>query len=170
MLDTIEEIKAAAVETLTRLGFADLAPRLRVRWEPRYTRTVASARYRRTSHCRIRVSVHLWLRAADDQKANTVVHEVCHLVVDHLTTVAGRPPEPAHGKAWRRLMVIAGAPPERCTVINDYGIARGPGTRKPLEGRCACRSHWCSRRTAKRINTGELTWSCRACGGEITLV
>lgn len=55
----------------------------------------------------ISYSRKLWLRATDEEKRTVVIHEVAHVVVDHLH---GRRAGTAHGRVWKLQMVRMGIP------------------------------------------------------------
>ncbi|MCB2263172.1 MAG: SprT-like domain-containing protein [Candidatus Thiosymbion ectosymbiont of Robbea hypermnestra] len=89
--------------------------------------------------------------------AQTVPHETAHLVAYSLFGPRISP----HGRQWRTVMAIFGAPPERC---HDYDID-GLQTRhlRRYDYRCACRTHRLTSIRHNRVRSGQ-TYRCRQCG------
>jgi len=62
----------------------ELAQVVVVEWNPRFTRRLGDAGYSHvTFRATIRLSIPLWPRATDQDRRETVIHEVCHIIVGY---------------------------------------------------------------------------------------
>ena len=173
-MQNLPSIRRLACETFRLLDHEELSDALFIEWAPRFTRTVGAAMYTRlgdgTLRLYMRLSTRLWFRATDEQRRQVVIHEVCHLVTDHESILAGRPQPLSHGAEWCAVMRRAGAEPEKWAPVDNVGIGQGVGTQKPIEVMCACRAHWITKRAAKHIVAGDRTYVCTVCKGVLALV
>jgi SprT protein len=99
----------------------ELAQTIIIEWNSRFTRRMADAFYcPATYRARIRLSIPLWPRASEEQRRETIIHEVCHCVVwyKHGLLVL------AHGGQWKQAMLRCGLEPVRCHSIDRTGLAR----------------------------------------------
>lgn len=148
------------VETLAALGVADLP--VDVEWNDRFTSRLGDAAYN-PQGSRVRFSTPLWTRASEQDRYETVVHEVCHVVAKHQNR--GRKIEP-HGHEWQRLMRRCGVEPKRCHNIDRTGLAR---TRRTVSAWCGCQEHKITPQMARRIHCGETSRACKHCRWKLRL-
>lgn len=89
--------------------------------------------------------------------AQTVAHEVAHLVAYRVFGQRIRP----HGREWRAVMALFGAPPQRC---HRFAVAQDAGRRLARHAyHCICRSHALTSIRHNRVERGQ-RYYCRACG------
>jgi len=155
----LETARAQVRDACRRLGEPDLAARVEVVFNGRFTARMGDAHLDRR---RIRISAPLWPRASEDQRRQTVLHELCHLVA-HARFGRGIPP---HGAQWRALMEVLGEPPARCHQVDRSGLRRA--TARHL-ARCACGQHALSAVRAGRLARGTAAYRCRRCDGLLRL-
>ena len=170
---------SVALATLRRLGREDLLPVLWIDWRTRFTSRMGDALYasadqrvRRSSErfrdpetgtiARIRFSVPLWQRASEEERYNTVVHEVCHLVTAHEAHLAGRPEPQAHGAEWKATMRRAGVTPKRCHNVSTKGLGK-----KKIPAHCKCGEHYLTPLVAGKILCLQAVYTCRKCHGQV---
>lgn len=176
-----------ALETLRALGREDLIDHLTIEWSTRFTSRLGDAcyinvaalpawrklpkKYERNNIdgivARLRFSSPIWPRANEQERYQTVVHEVCHLVANHEAHLAGRGKPQAHGYEWKRTMLRAGVRPERCHSVDTKGL-KGKKTRKTEVAHCNCKDHAITPAMAKKIGKGAL-YFCRSCKGYLLL-
>lgn len=113
----------------------------------------------RGAQARVRFSIPLWPRASVQERYETVVHEICHIVANHEAALAGRPRPQAHGHEWKRLMWKAGVEPKRCHNVDRTGLAK---TNKVIDASCGCGKHDVTPYVAGRIAAG-CRYTCRKC-------
>ncbi len=108
----------------------------------------------------IRYNPQLLRRHPTEFLAQTVPHETAHLVAFSLFG----PGLPPHGQAWREIMGLLGAAPERC---HRYDVA-GLETRhlRRFVYRCQCRVHRLTSIRHNRIRSGQV-YLCRRCGAPL---
>lgn len=151
---------------LRTLGHDDL--NIRVEWNGRFTRRMGDAQYHSKRDAGvIRLSSPLWPRATDDQRRQTVIHEVCHVVQDRIdykkSMQLGRTlRSSSHGHGWQMLMLRCGVTPRRCHTVDRTGLT-------PYAAKCACRTHGIGHRMYRNIQRGA-QYRCRECGQKIEIV
>lgn len=117
------QIYAWVRECLTKLGHEQLwTNRHLMSWDIRFsggfTRRHGDALFMSHSRIgRIRISAELWQISPEDERKDTIFHEVCHIVDAYLASK--NPDYPrlksgrlGHGKTWKELMVKAGLEPK----------------------------------------------------------
>jgi len=182
---TRQATAALALDTLRRLGHEDILPYLVIDWSPRFTARMGDAYYgpitrRREQYTRYahpnamgdpyialaRFSIPLWPRASEEERRETVVHEIAHLVVLFETYAQGNYDADPHGREWREVMRRAGYPhPSRCHSVDRTGLRR-PQRRAVVH--CGC---------GRRLTSPRVFWSvyrggrlyCHKCGQMIKL-
>ena len=93
-----------------------------VEWNPRFTRKMGDATYNPyTFRARVRLSVPLWPRASDQEKRQTVIHEVCHCIAVYKKHGRVRRP---HGLEWQQAMQNCGIEPLPTHSVDRTGLAR----------------------------------------------
>lgn len=168
---------AIALSTLRALGREDLIPLLWIDWKSKFTSRMGDALYatngqrvRRSSErfridgtiCRARFSIPLWLRATEEERRQTVIHEVCHLVAAHEAHLAGRKVSSAHGHEWKAVMRRAGVTPKRCHSVSTKGLGK-----KTIPAKCRCGEHYVTPLVGGRIIVLNRTYTCGRCHGQV---
>jgi SprT protein len=156
---------AAAWRERARAATADHLERARGRWpdaripEPKVTFDLrglsAGEAYPRPPA--IRYNAELLLQHGQAFLDEIVPHEVAHLVVAAVFPGRRRP----HGREWKIVMELFGAPARRC---HSWEVE--PARRvKRFAYRCACSTpHLLTKRAHLRIRRGTAEYSCRRCG------
>ncbi len=117
----------------------------------------------RGKQMRLRFNPALMAQNRDHFIRTAVGHELAHAVA---ALVYGRKIKP-HGREWQSIMVLFGLEPERC---HDYDLSRVKVRRlQRFRYRCACREHELTSIRHRRIQSGERSYICRACGQKLTL-
>jgi predicted SprT family Zn-dependent metalloprotease len=173
-----------ALETMDRLGYdldSELVQSLHIEWAPRHTASLGDAVYidldrasRREKlwvglrsdtdrlYSRVRLSVPLWPRATEAERHETVVHEICHLVVHHEHPEKCKP----HGVAWQATMLRAGLTPRTTHTIDRTGLRR---KQKRYRGYCGCpEGVELTKQRVKKMLSG-ISYSHTKCGQTISL-
>lgn len=138
----------------------ELADKIVVQWNRRFTRRLGDAIYsRKKKRGRIRLSVPLWSRCTGDDKRETVIHETCHVIVGYKNCDSTKRVKP-HGPEWRAAMIRCGLKPVVYHTIDREGIGYFlvrdcPNT---LNGKCRV-----GRRDFFRLQRG-LFLHCTLCG------
>lgn len=148
--------RAWADDALERLGYPDL--QVLIEWHPRFTARLGDATLKHGVGF-VRLSVPLWPRASANERRETVLHEICHVVVRYESKKSGKRVR-SHGHAWQHKMRTLGIEPKRCHKVNRDGLKR---TRRTVQMYCACAICPQTPRVAKRIRTGLYKYSCRKC-------
>lgn len=106
----------------------------------------------------IKLSAPLWGRTPVDERANTIAHEVCHLLAVYIYgfNVKG------HGDEWRNLMIKAGYEPTRCHNIDTSGIEGKRGKSKRYLADCDCRTHTITKNRVTKMQNGKVYY-CKNC-------
>jgi len=176
-----------AIATLRALGREDLIDHLTIEWSTRFTSRLGDACYFNTASlpawrqvpkkikknvidgicAHVRFSAPIWPRASVEERYNTVVHEIAHIVASHEADLAGRRKPQAHGSEWKRVMLRAGVRPERCHHVDPKGL-KGKKSRKTEVAHCDCKDHAITPAMAKKIGNGSLYY-CRSCKGYLVL-
>lgn len=169
---------AQALATLRQLGREDLIQMLWIDWSSDFTSRMGDAMYaKKTDRVRrcfeqyrdddgnivtIRFSIPLWHRASEEERRETVIHEVCHLVTNHEAHLEGRKVKKSHGPEWKATMLRAGVNPKRCHNVQASGLGQ-----KKIPCTCGCGDHFLTPLKAGRILLGTATYSCRICKEQI---
>ncbi|MBW2169897.1 MAG: SprT-like domain-containing protein, partial [Deltaproteobacteria bacterium] len=106
----------------------------------------------------------LWSRATEEERRQTVIHEVCHLVAHHESILTGRSLSGAHGYEWKNVMRRAGVTPKRCHNVSNKGLS----SRRRIPAKCACKDHELTPLVAGRILDGA-KYTCRKCNAVIVV-
>lgn len=141
----------------------ELAQTIIVEWNSRFTRRLGDASYNPyTYRARIRLSIPLWGRASQEDRRETVIHEVCHVVVKYKFNpfIADRGPE------WKEAMKNCGVTAARTHSVDRTGLTR-PRRRFivrdcPNEGKCRINA-----REYKQWRKGT-DFLCNRCGLRLT--
>jgi len=124
-LFNMREVKAVVAEVCERCGHPEVAGRIELRWSQRMTSAMgnASRRNMMAYHYTIKLSTPLFLRATVDERRQTIIHEVCH-VLDGI--VNNR--KMSHGPTWKAMMKRAGVTPQRCHNVDTSGLRKARKT------------------------------------------
>lgn len=97
----------------------------------------------------VEINPHM-LRANPTSFADTLIHEICHLLT-----------RDRHGKDWQGAMMLFGFPPQR------FHLMEAP-VRKEARYKmfCNCREHLISQRRFNKFKRG-FFYTCRDCGAKL---
>lgn len=143
--ETIEYVK-------NTLGYPRLP--IIVQWNGRFTRRMGDAQFIRGVGI-VRLSKKLWERANDEQRRQTIIHEVCH-VIQRVQDLEKGYRSPPHGWQWQALMRRCGQRPDRCHTVDRTGIVR------TYSVRCACGVHQVGKTVYRRMLNGQ-KYQCKKC-------
>ena len=107
--------------------------------------------------CLVRYNAALLIRHPSAFLAQTVPHEVAHVVVFHVHGPRRRP----HGGEWQTVMRLFGAVPERCHSFEVDGLQAR--RLRHYDYHCGCRAHRLSSIRHNRVQGGQI-YLCRCCG------
>lgn len=147
-------VKKTTYETFKKLGITEEILRTRfefsIKWSNRFTRVMGQARFKPVNgnyNATINFSTKLWHLASPEERRDTVIHEVCHVVANFRAKETSRPYPEDHGATWRSLMMKAGINnPQRYHTVHYKKSSS-------VEGKCGCRVHYLSSKMAKKIKT-----------------
>ena len=101
----------------------------------------------------LRFNAFLFAKYFDENLAQTVPHEVAHFLVYALFMQPGNRRVLPHGREWRQMMRLLGAPP---ATRHDFDLSDIPVRREQrFAWRCDCRTHSIAKRTHLRMLRGE---------------
>jgi SprT protein len=147
--------------TCATCGVPELAAKILVRWNPRFTARMGDAKwFPAKDRGVIRLSVPLWPKASPEDRIETVVHETCHIIAEFQFGVGQ-----GHGPKWRALMRRCGYEnASRCHTVNrDEILARRRQTRQLFKVACGCPNGvMLGRVQFHRLRTGT-RYHCRRC-------
>jgi SprT protein len=148
----VQEITDLIRSTLVQVAHEDLE--IHWRWSSRFTSRMGDANYRTGE---LRFSRPLWPVASLDERRETIVHEVCHLVTYAEFGIDGW--RASHGREWREVMSWAGYPDAKpYHAVPRYGVVSSIA-----RAFCSCRTHEVSLTRAKRHVKGRTTLTCDRC-------
>ena len=162
----LNDAKEIAACTFSLFDFYDLADKVKIVFNDRFTGRAGDANY---GKMRIRLSTPLWPRMTEQDRYTTIVHEACHIVVHHKRQLKGCSPYfgvTAHGIEWKRAMCKCGLNPTRCHKIDRTGIKR---VVRRIKAYCDCdTTHEITLNLATRIRKG-FTYTCKNCHSELVI-
>lgn len=126
-------------------------------------RTAGSANFGKWE---LRFNETLMLQNFEDFAEQTVGHEVAHLVENRVYgwMHANKKRYPAHGKTWKKVMMVFGLDPKRC---HNYDTSKSVGRRtKKYVYECECCGAFIEMGAVrhKRMKLGEKTYYHSHCG------
>src|SRR5262245_5033724 len=155
------EVRGWVESTCAKCGVPELAGRVLVRWNSRFTARMGDARwFSAKGQGLIRLSTPLWPKASLAERVETVIHETCHVIAEYRF---GR--IQAHGPKWRMLMCLCGYPnATACHTVNREEIAaRRRKSRRVYKLACGCPDGVTLGRVQfQRLRAGA-RYSCRHC-------
>jgi SprT protein len=114
----------------------------------------------------LRINLTLLTENLADFLAQTIPHEVAHLIVNWQARSRRKRPRP-HGPEWRRVMQCCyGLQPIRC---HSYATTPARFVPRNFLYRCACREHRLTGITHRRI-THHGKALCKSCGAYLTFI
>lgn len=155
----LQEAMDLVADALKSLNRSDLLPHVRLEWNNRYTRCMGTYA---PNTGKIELSQKLFARATVEQQRQTIIHELCHMVVDWMTYRAGKPRVPPHGALWKRQMVLCGLKPARCHTVDRTGLRRSV-TRYKITCGCPTRSYLVTKTMLTRITNKMGKPMCKYC-------
>ena len=142
----------------------ELFPKLQVEWNSRFTRRMGDAEWKKLKGTGIvRFSLPLWPRATPEERRNTVIHEVCHIVANYKYQLWRNPGRRnPHGKEWAYCMRQCGQNPARCHKVDRTGLKRNH-TRTKYKVHCDCKEWLIGPARMRRITRGTTDYQCPYC-------
>ena len=164
---TGNDIREYVELTCAMCGVPDLAGKISIRWNTRFTARMGDAQwYPAKEHGVVRLSVPLWPKASSEERVETIIHETCHVIAAYKFG-----PGPAHGPAWQMLMHQCGYPSAtRCHMVDRDGIAqRRQRQLRFYKVACGCPEGVAMGRVQFRRLRAGAKYCCRKCGDEVKL-
>jgi SprT protein len=161
------EVREYVEQACAACGVAELAAKIVVRWNSRFTARMGDAKwFPAKDRGVIRLSVPLWPKATPAERIETVIHETCHVIADYRFG-----PRQAHGPHWRALMRLCGyRNATRChAVARDEIAARRRQTRMVYKLACGCPDGVALGRVQYRRLRAGVKYHCRTCRQGIRL-
>lgn len=141
----------------------ELANKAQIEWSNRMTSAMGIAYWMRNL---IKLSIPIFALATEEQKEQTVVHEVCHLIARFKN-----PTCKSHGREWKTAMRKAGYVPERCHYVDCTSLKR---THKRTRYHYACvscgKEYVVSAIKHSRLQKDKEYYVCGRCHSSIRLV
>lgn len=168
--NSLEEIRVLVAWTFQKLSealpdrpFAHV-PRLvmegravTVKWNRRAIGRLGQAKAS-VDYLEINLSAKLWPRIPVAERADTIVHEACHLAAFVLYG-----PGVGHGPRWKALMRICNRQPNRCGHVYN-GDLRKARARTTVPASCGCGTVTeLGIRRANKVRRGQARYTCRRC-------
>lgn len=156
---TLEEIRAEVERACRACGVPEMAAKIVVSWNGRFTARMGDARWdRRRGQGLIRLSVPLWPKASREEQRETVIHEVCHVIAD-----AVYHGNMGHGPKWQRMMKLCGYPEARRCHAVDREAIRARRQQQQVLAACGCPDGvQLGPVQARRLRAG-VAYHCRRC-------
>lgn len=148
---TDHQITLLIAETIEQVEEVYTAPHIAYKpitweWAPRFETKMGQAHYALRL---VRFNPNLWPHAPEDEQADTVVHEVCHILA---FDVYGRPGA-GHSPGFYTLMALCGYPEaQRCHSVQG-----------PRNAACDCRDWGLSRMSFRRLHRKPGCYRCPKC-------
>ena len=156
---TISYEDKQTAERLVVTTLADLGCPLTIRVEWNKSKRVAGDAWYIAR--RIRFSTVAWEHMVEQERWNTVVHEVCHIVSDYQAGYRVKP----HGIEWKNLMVRCGADPKRTWKPSESFYKAGHGRKQHIRAAltvCGCGEHPITKNRFTRMRNGA-QYRCKTC-------
>ncbi len=177
MLDSkfeMQKINGWIAEGMTLLGILPGAFNLKVEFNGRFCSRLGDAVYNPENNLgRIRFSSKIWDLCPEDEKRQTVLHELCHVVnwwrgITNPISASLEGWESGHGKTWCRLMIRCGLKPRRCHSVKIPKSLKKKMTRYRAWCKCTSIVHNISAIMKTKIQRGEKRF-CAQCHQCISL-
>lgn len=164
MNDYDSQARAWISETMGKFSFLSTSSWIVIEWNNTFTRRMGDAIYfPLEKKGRIRLSLPLWPRASEQERRETVIHELCHVLNEWFRfNKSGYRYNPGHGTSWKRLMLTVGLAPKRCHSVDRTGLKRKV-TR--VAATCGCMTYNITQTRATKIQNGTAVYCCRKCRG-----
>lgn len=139
----LSEIEELVQSCMKQFG---LTQRVDVELNHRFTRKMGQAVSSRLRNInKVRFSIPLFLRTTEEDRENTIIHEVAHII-----TFILYPKATPHGWEWQKVHRQLGKEPARCHNVDRTGLARKVSI---IKCKCQCKT-WDITQTlyTRRIN------------------
>lgn len=157
----LKEAREWAESAFALFDLYDLAENLKISFNNRFTARAGDASFIKNE---IRLSAPLWPRMTSQERYETVIHEVSHII--SYSIYKGR--IKAHGYEWRKIMLDCGVEPNRLHNIDRTGLKRKRQPRFPAF--CNCDTpHNLTRNVVRKILSGNFVYTCKTCKGRLVL-
>ena len=154
--------KVLAREVFTTLGVPHFAEKIDFDFSHRMTRCIGLARLGRW---RITLNANAFRILSEDEKDDTIIHEVCHFVAYYIYREKG------HGYHWQNCMLKCGRQPKRCKEMPaEYDVAIAHLQRRrqaKVRVTCGCPNGSMMGPTQYRRMKNGVSYRCRKCGSSI---
>ena len=144
-------------------GHPELADRIKIEWNNRFTRRLGDARYwRDKDRGRIRLSVKLWPTMNEEDQTDLVLHETAHVIDIYLNGYNME--QGGHGYQWRKIAKQIGARRERYASASTANFAKYRRRTTRYSIPCGCdRPVAITKHRLTKMKKGYM-YSCRRCG------
>ena len=157
----LQEARDTMNITLMELDCESLIPQMSISFNNRFTSRMGDANFRLK---RVRLSAPLWPVAGKEERFQTVVHEVCHIVARYMHWPRNIK---SHGWEWKDTMKRAGVPVERCHNVDRSSVKQVP--RKKHRTVCDCREYMMGSVRYRRMVSGLRYYTCNYCGARFRI-
>ena len=159
MYDSLEEIREVIRETCDKCNKPEAANVLtkNLKFSNRMTRAVGNCNRLGV----IKLSGVYWPRIEDENKKNTIIHEVCHYLV-----MISYPRAKSHGWEWKAMMIKAGIKNPQRLFKGKVDMENFPKrkSRKKYMALCPCGAKpRFTKKVETKIVTGAAIYSCGKC-------
>ncbi len=161
-MDFTEELRKAKETmlcTFANLDLSELGEKITLEFNSRFTSCMGTACF--NSGC-IQLSQPLWAIAKEEDRYQTIVHEVCHIVTRFYYGFEVK----SHGKEWKNFMVKCGVEPKRCHDVDRSSLKR---KQKRFLVKCSCMVHDISSTRYNRMMRG-VKYLCVNCRGRLEIM
>lgn len=166
-----EEVEHVINRTLDKCGYAHKHGIITYEFNMRFTARLGDAE---RNH--IRFSFPLWGLCSVEEREDTIIHEVCH-VINWWQMLANKKIRKAHGPEWKYLMILAGGNPNarydpKVVFADNYDkYLKIVGGRKKTQYsyNCQCGKHYTlSANIVGRMRNLTSKYNCRKCKTQIS--
>lgn len=164
------KLSEVAIQTCQILGVPQFVEMIDVVISHKMQTSLATASMKRNGDKReyiLKINERLWIRASDEEKRNTLIHEICHLVEFYNYDKIQRT-RAGHGPVWESYMRKCGLNPycERFHNVYCHDLKRA---QHKWDASCLCGKHKISTTKARRIMENRQQYICRRCGSRVTI-
>lgn len=150
-------------------GCPELAQFIRVEWNARFSRRIADCQYIGSikdpcPRVKIRFSTKLWPSMSQEDREDTVLHEVAHAIDSYLNGNAyiRAQDRSGHGRSWQRIAIKIGAKSERYADDEVAAFAKYARKMTYYQIPCLCRIHTISKHKLTKMRKG-YGYRCKFC-------
>jgi SprT protein len=157
---SMQEIRDLVGEVFARFQLSELGSSVKIEFNNRFVSRMGDASY--FKH-RIRLSAPLWPRATSEERRQTIIHEACHIIAEHMFWTGKTKDNTSHGLCWKRCMLMCGVKPDRCHKVSTKGLLAR------VEAICNCKTWEITKNRATKMMRG-MKYSCPNCKASLSLV